>query len=121
MRTETPFQSGASIDRDKRLHRVKNETTSHTPLLDTPVKRDQHSMFSVAVLNPGDRATVCRIQATFPALRQRLMELGLITGTSIEVIRFAPFGDPMEIKVNGYRLSLRRKDARAIIVHMESP
>jgi ferrous iron transport protein A len=48
--------------------------------------------------------------------RQRLLELGLTTGAELEVVRFAPMGDPMEIKVRGYCLSLRKHEAQGILV-----
>lgn len=51
-----------------------------------------------------------------PERRARLLEMGLTTGAEIEVIRFAPLGDPMEVEVRGYRLSLRKREARGIRV-----
>jgi ferrous iron transport protein A len=49
-------------------------------------------------------------------LHFRLKELGLISGTEILVKRFAPLGDPMEIVLRGYSLSLRKQDASKILV-----
>ena len=49
-------------------------------------------------------------------LSQRLLEMGIIRGTPIEVVRFAPLGDPIDIKVRGYHLSLRREEALGVIV-----
>jgi Fe2+ transport system protein FeoA len=49
-----------------------------------------------------------------PALAQRLLEMGLTRGTEVEVVRFAPLGDPMEVRLWGYLLSLRKSDARQI-------
>ncbi|MCB9771610.1 MAG: ferrous iron transport protein A [Candidatus Omnitrophica bacterium] len=49
-------------------------------------------------------------------LSQRLLEMGIIRGTPIEVIRFAPMGDPIDIKIRGYHLSLRGEEANGIIV-----
>jgi Fe2+ transport system protein FeoA len=46
--------------------------------------------------------------------RQRLLEMGLTTGAEFEVVRFAPLGDPIEIKVRGYYLSLRRAEAAGV-------
>ena len=46
--------------------------------------------------------------------RQRLEEMGLIVGTEFEVVRFAPLGDPLELKVRGYHLSLRKRDAAGV-------
>jgi Fe2+ transport system protein FeoA len=45
------------------------------------------------------------------------MEMGLTEGEEVEVVRFAPMGDPMEIRIQGYHLSLRREEART--VHVE--
>lgn len=47
---------------------------------------------------------------------RRLMEMGLVAGTPLEVVRWAPFGDPIEIQVRGYSLTLRRSEARSIRV-----
>ncbi len=46
----------------------------------------------------------------------RLLEMGLLVGTTVELIRFAPLGDPVEIKVRGYNLSLRKHEAELIWV-----
>ncbi len=51
-----------------------------------------------------------------PEERVRLLEMGLTIGTEFELIRFAPMGDPLELKVRGYNLSLRKKDAAGIQV-----
>ena len=47
----------------------------------------------------------------------RLMEMGLLVGTTVELVRFAPLGDPVEIKVRGYHLTLRKHEAEQILVH----
>jgi len=51
-----------------------------------------------------------------PELKRRLLEMGLTTGTPLRVIRCAPLGDPIEVEVRGYRLSLRKQVARGIQV-----
>lgn len=51
-----------------------------------------------------------------PERRQRLLEMGLTAGVEFEVVRFAPLGDPIEIKLRGYHLSLRKADAAGIRV-----
>ena len=51
-----------------------------------------------------------------PEQRQRLLELGLTPGVQIEVLRYAPLGDPLEIRVRGYCLSLRKHEAQGILV-----
>lgn len=71
-------------------------------------------------LMPGDHGTIVRIATTKAKVRTRLMEMGLTKGTSIELVRFAPMGDPIEVKVKGYRLSLRREEAESVFVHKNS-
>ena len=70
-------------------------------------------------LSLGATGTVSEIKVT-PASRVRLMEMGLLVGTPVELVRFAPLGDPVEIKVRGYHLSLRRHEAEQILVHPAS-
>ena len=50
------------------------------------------------------------------ALSQRLLEMGITKGTAVEVVRFAPLGDPIDIRIRGYHLSLRKKEAENITV-----
>lgn len=71
---------------------------------------------SVAV---GKSATVAEIKLP-PASRPRLMEMGLLVGTKVELVRFAPLGDPVEIKVRGYNLTLRKSEAEQIFVHQSN-
>ena len=53
-------------------------------------------------------------------IHYRLKELGLIRGTAVFVKRFAPMGDPMEIVLRGYSLSIRKQDAAKILVTKEN-
>lgn len=69
---------------------------------------------SVAI---GQAATVAEIKLP-PAARPRLMEMGLLVGTKVELVRFAPMGDPVEIKVRGYNLTLRKHEAEQILVNL---
>jgi ferrous iron transport protein A len=64
---------------------------------------------------PGATVTVAEIKLP-PESRPRLMEMGLLVGTSVELVRFAPLGDPVEIKVRGYHLTLRKHEAEQILV-----
>lgn len=50
------------------------------------------------------------------AFRRRLMELGLLPGTRVSIVRVAPLGDPIELSVRGCLLSIRREEARRIEV-----
>ena len=48
------------------------------------------------------------------SVSKRLMEMGMIPGTEVRVIKAAPFGDPIEVRVLGYRLALRKNEAASI-------
>jgi Fe2+ transport system protein FeoA len=50
------------------------------------------------------------------AFRRRLMELGVLPGTRVALVRVAPLGDPLELRVRGCALSMRRDEARTIVV-----
>lgn len=63
----------------------------------------------------GGAAKVTEIKVP-PQSRGRLLEMGLLVGTPVQLVRFAPLGDPVEIKVRGYHLTLRRQDAEQIFV-----
>ncbi len=63
----------------------------------------------------GTTAKVAEIKVP-PTDKARLMEMGLLVGTQIELVRFAPLGDPVEIKVRGYNLTLRKHEAELILV-----
>jgi ferrous iron transport protein A len=63
----------------------------------------------------GASATVAEIRVPSEH-RGRLLEMGLLVGTPIELVRFAPLGDPVEVKVRGYHLTLRKHDAELIRV-----
>jgi ferrous iron transport protein A len=67
----------------------------------------------------GSAATVAAINVS-SASRARLMEMGLLIGTRVELVRFAPLGDPVEIKVRGYNLTLRKHEADQILVQLAS-
>jgi Fe2+ transport system protein FeoA len=64
---------------------------------------------------PGGRAVIERVGGQ-RAFRRRLMELGLLPGTEVEVVRVAPLGDPLELRVRGCSLSIRRAEARELQV-----
>lgn len=51
-------------------------------------------------------------------VRRRLLAMGLVTGTTVTLTAIAPLGDPLELTVRGYHLSLRKDEARQIIVEV---
>jgi Fe2+ transport system protein FeoA len=69
-------------------------------------------------LAPGSRAVVRRVEGD-ARVRQRLLEMGLTSGAKVAMVRSAPLGDPVEVSVRGYHLSLRRREAQSITVSHE--
>jgi ferrous iron transport protein A len=70
-------------------------------------------------LQIGQEGTVVQLMLRGP-LRRRLLALGILPGETVGVARVAPLGDPLELVVKGYRLSLRRVQARQILVSPSS-
>ena len=68
-------------------------------------------------LHVGQRATILALQGD-DAIVQRLYEMGILEGEEVEVIGFAPLGDPLEIRLRDYRLSLRRSEAARVTVQL---
>jgi len=69
-------------------------------------------------LNPGQRAKVVKINGS-GAIRRRLVEMGVVPGCEVEMERYAPLGDPVEIKLTGAHLSLRKTEAEMVVIDKE--
>ncbi len=65
-------------------------------------------------LKPGERGVVTGWTRDEPP--SRLLEMGLLQGTLLEIIRLAPLGDPIDIRIRGYHLSLRKHEAGLVEV-----
>jgi ferrous iron transport protein A len=74
-------------------------------------------MPSLNQLGIGERAQITGLEGD-DSLVQRLLEMGLLEGEEVEVLGFAPLGDPMEIRLRDYRLSLRRREAARVGVRV---
>jgi Fe2+ transport system protein FeoA len=73
---------------------------------------------SLADLRPGEAAEITSIECG-RRMSRRLMEMGLLPGTVVRVVRVAPLGDPMEVRLRDYSLSVRRSEAARIAVRPE--
>ena len=69
--------------------------------------------------NSGDRCIVVEIASEPAELRSRLYALGVIPGSLLEILRFAPLGDPIQVKVGGSFISIRKAEAKIIQVKIE--
>jgi Fe2+ transport system protein FeoA len=79
---------------------------------------DDYEKDSQGTLDKQKSGKVYRVEAVRgdPELKRRLLSMGVLPGTEISLEAIAPLGDPIEIKVRGYRLSLRKEEARAVVV-----
>jgi len=68
---------------------------------------------TLADLKPGQSGKILKIQVS-GALKRRLMDMGIISGTQVRVEKIAPLGNPIEISIKGYQLSLRKGEADKI-------
>jgi Fe2+ transport system protein FeoA len=76
------------------------------------------SATTLAQLAPGASAVIKAFPQAGPAFT-RLREMGLLPGTRVTLVRVAPLGDPIEIQVRGYRLSLRKTEAALVEIQSE--
>ncbi len=67
----------------------------------------------------GETVTVKKLNCE-PVLKRKIMDMGITKGTDITITRVAPLGDPIEVSVRGYDLSMRKDDAKTIEVHCGS-
>ncbi|MBU5364053.1 ferrous iron transport protein A [Enterococcus devriesei] len=79
----------------------------------------QQSWISLDQLKVGEQGTVVNVHGS-GAIKRRLMDMGLTKGTEIKVVKLAPLGDPMEIRIRGYELSLRKNESEMIVVAKEA-
>lgn len=66
-------------------------------------------------LKPGQQGIVASIGTTGP-MKRRIMDMGITPGVEIKVVKVAPLGDPIEVNVRGYELSLRKDEAQQIVM-----
>jgi Fe2+ transport system protein FeoA len=84
------------------------------------IVREEERRMSSSTLNRlavGQRGKVLKISAE-PGIKRRLLDMGIVPGQEIGVERVAPLGDPVDILVKGYHLTLRRKEASCITVEV---
>lgn len=72
-------------------------------------------MVKLSSLKPGQKGTIRQVCGD-PDFRLRMMEMGFIRGTEVQVIKYAPLSDPIELVVKGYHITLRRDQASDILM-----
>ncbi len=68
-------------------------------------------------LKPGEKGIILRVEGS-GATKRRILDMGLVRGTEIKVIRRAPLGDPVEFLLKGYNLSLRKSEGDNVYVRV---
>lgn len=76
---------------------------------------EENKKTTLTDLPVGSDARVTKVNGT-GRVAKRLMEMGVVPGVSVRVVKTAPFGDPIEVRVRGYSLAMRRMDAASIDV-----
>jgi len=71
-------------------------------------------------LRVGEQGKVTGFQEGDRIYRKKLLAMGLTRGTTFEITRYAPMGDPVEIKLRGFALTLRKKEADALLIEKVS-
>ncbi|MBS3943832.1 MAG: ferrous iron transport protein A [Dethiobacter sp.] len=74
----------------------------------------------VKALRPGERAEIVGYEGKDLVYRQKLLSMGLTKGTEIKLLKVAPLGDPVEIEVRGFNLSLRKDEADILKIRRKS-
>lgn len=73
---------------------------------------------TLSALQVGQEGWVLQVEAE-PGIQRRLLDMGFVRGEAVRVKKLAPLGDPMELTLKGYHLSLRREECACIVVEVE--
>ena len=77
---------------------------------------DTQEKMTLDKLPVGGSCILCQVGNQRGTVKRRLIDMGLTPGTEVKLVKIAPFGDPMELRLRGYELSLRKADAEMIEV-----
>src|SRR5262245_28593582 len=99
------------------LEKMRRSLKKSCPETHSTPSQGPASMLSLDQLEIGQCALITSVQGG-DTLGQRLLEMGLLEGEPVEVLGFAPLGDPMEVRLRDYRLSLRRREAARVRVEV---
>jgi Fe2+ transport system protein FeoA len=68
-------------------------------------------------MKPGEKGKITKVGGA--GVSRRVMDMGMVAGAQVEMERVAPLGDPVEVKVKGYHLTLRKEEAAGVMVEVE--
>ncbi len=116
-----PFCSLVQRWRNEREQRHQDRLAAlEAQLQEQQPDADGHVQMPLSRMRPGDQGHVISLCAECAA-RYHLLELGFTAGIMVEVIRIAPFGDPITVRIRGCQLSLRGQEAEAITMRRCPP
>ena len=122
------LSEGVYLEREE-TEEVESDVKSRSPQSTSPISKTEEvagmqtktettvRQIPLHKLNTGQRGVVVRVGGKGPA-RRRMMDMGLVPGSEVKVVRVAPLGDPIEFTVKGYSLSLRKSEAKVIEVEV---
>jgi Fe2+ transport system protein FeoA len=84
-------------------------------LLERLYNRTEFNMYTLIDLSPGESGVIAEVNAT-GELRRRLMDMGIITGAMVKMVKTAPLGDPLQIRVHNTLIALRKTEAETIVI-----
>jgi DtxR family Mn-dependent transcriptional regulator len=99
-----------------RAHRHQNRTENS---LDENTNIMEQNTMSLTDLKVGETALIEKV-AQVGNIRKRLLDMGAVRGTAVTLLKVAPLGDPLEVKIKGYNLTLRKHEAKAILLQENS-
>ncbi len=111
-------ESSSFLDHYRRCRHLNGDSTCPSSCGEMPPKLrllQQGKLTPLADLRVGHRGQVTLVEGT-GAIRQRLLDIGMLPGALVEVVRMAPAGGPLWIRIGGAQISLRRGEARAVLV-----
>jgi len=79
------------------------------------VMKKKSETITLGDLEPGEKGRVVKVKGT-GSLRKRLLDMGMIPGTEVQLKKIAPLGDPVDVLIKGYHLSLRKDEAEDILI-----
>jgi Fe2+ transport system protein FeoA len=117
---------GIRVEPDEKKVEVEPEdtpsaSTSHREKEKSKMEASTRSIRQVPLheLNVGQRGVIVRVGGKGP-VKRRMMDMGLVPGTEVTTVRVAPMGDPVEFEVKGYSLTLRKSEARHVMVEVSA-
>ncbi|OPY93044.1 MAG: Transcriptional regulator MntR [Syntrophaceae bacterium PtaU1.Bin231] len=112
------YQCDHGMDRENCEKCISQQLEDYRKRKSQEAKKPMHAK-TVRDLKPGQKAKILKVRGIGEAAK-RIAEMGMIPGTLVEVEGVAPLGDPIDVKVRGYHLSLRKEEAGQIDVELSS-